>query len=114
MLRAIRVDLEAIADTLEHIAKTLPRLTQQEKVDLGARVSAFKNSAEALDKALRDEFKASLKHKPGSLPGEQFKAKLTVSPVARLDQEKLKNKYPVAYLACIDTKDEERMTYHPK
>jgi hypothetical protein len=114
MLKTVRMDLESISDTLEHIAKTLPRLTQQEKVDLGARVSAFKNSAEALDKLLRDEFKTSLKHQPGELPGESFKAKLTVYPMPRLDQGKLKDKYPRAYFACINTGNEERMTYHPK
>ncbi len=114
MLKSVRVDLVSVADTLEHITKTLPRLTQQEKVDLGARISAFKTTAEALDKLLRDEFKTSLKHKAGTLPGEQFKARLTVYPMPRLDQSKLKEKYPKAYFACIKTDDEERLTYQPK
>ena|ERR1700692_603418 len=114
MLKAVRVDLEAVADIMQHIAKMIGKMQPKERVDLCARLRSVEKSAELLVKDLKGEIRIALKGQAGTLAGEAFKARLQFIPMPRLDQQKLKSKFPDAYADCVTTEFEPRITFEAR
>ena len=104
-------DLNDACDAIEHVLKRLPKLTLEERIDVGARIRGVAKNIEAMDKLIKDEIKATLKNKPGTLKGEVWKASLSLISTERLDQKMVKENHPEVYVACLGTTDVTRVVY---
>lgn len=114
MLKAVRIDLEDVCDSLEHLAASLGRLTREEKIDVAARLRSAAKTVELIDKSIKEDISTWRKGKPGYVNGEIFKAKYSVSPVNRLDQKALKEEEPAIHAKFTKANDEVRITFEPR
>ncbi len=111
MRRSVKQDLFDACDALEHLVELLPKLNLIERVDIAARLRGAVKTAEKIDSMVKEDIKASLNHKPGSLSGETFKAMLALIQVTRLDQQRLKVDHPKIFNQCQVTQTQERVTF---
>ncbi len=111
MNSSVRRNLGDITEAIESLQAKVAALALTEKVDVGARVAALKNAAEAIDKALKFDFHMHLKDKDGVIPGETFKATRISPDVTRLDQEAFKTKHPRIHAKFLVTNGEPRILY---
>ncbi len=111
MKKSIKEALEDASAVMEEIKGKLGAMTLQEKVDVAARLKAVTKTAEAVDKAVKDEIKAKLKDKEGTVLGEVFKAVLKLVPTDRLNQKKLKENEPAIVEEYTETEDQQRITF---
>ena len=107
-------DLNDACDAIEHVLKRLPKLTLEERIDVGARIRGAAKNIETMDKLIKDEIKATLKNKPGTLKGETWKASLSLVSTERLDQKMVKENHPDVYAACLGVSDVSRVTFEPR
>ncbi len=114
MRKSVKQDLFDACDALEHLVGLLPKMTQPERIDVIARLRGAAKTIETIDKMVKTEIKDQLKHQEGTLPGEIFKAMLTLIIVNRLDQQKLKVEYPTVYAKCLNKGTDERVTFEPR
>ena len=114
MKTAIKADLSDMAEIMEHLVKSLPKLTREERIDVAARSRAIFKHCETIDKAVKDEVKDVRKGKEGYVKGEVFRAKLTLVPVHRFDQTAFKAERAELYeLFCKDSED-QRITFEAR
>ncbi len=112
MKPSIELDLGDIVDILEGFTKKLDTMTIKDQIDLAARLKPVAKHCETIDKYVKDEVvKPKLKHAEGELKGELFKAVLTLVPVDRLDQTKLKVEKPSVDEQFIRNDVDERVTF---
>jgi hypothetical protein len=109
--KSTKIDLQDLTEIMEGFVKTFDKLTQEEKIDLAARLKPVAKNCEVIDKAVKELVKVKLKHKNGEVPGEQFKAKLVLVPVDRLDQKALKEEKPDTYEEYVVSSNDERITF---
>jgi predicted phage-related endonuclease len=114
MNEATKMDLEDLQGLLEALQKRLPKLPMASKVDVAARLRALSKTAETIDKDVKEEIKAKLNGKPGTVPGELFKATLSYVPTTRLNQQTFKAEYPKIYERFLETTGVQRVTYEIK
>jgi len=114
MNKAVRIDLADAADAIEHLLELLPKMSPQDKVDTCARLRGAAKSIDAIDKAVKDEIKASLGNKDGTLLGRLYKAILKYHTVTRLNQATLKLERPKIFEQYCDAKEEARVTFEPR
>lgn len=114
MIASVRRDLENVADDLEHLLSTLPRLTREEKVDVAARIRAVAKSAKQIDDIIKADIKEWRKGKKGTVLGEIFKAVLSLVPTTRLDQKALEAEQPKIFAQYLRTSDQVRVTFEPR
>lgn len=114
MKKSIEQDLIDASDALEHLIKEYPKLSIEDKVDVGARVRAISKSSEKLGELVKDEIKERLKMKEGTVLGAMFKAVLKLVPVPRLDQKRLKEEKPSVYAQFVHEDEDKRVTFEPR
>jgi hypothetical protein len=114
MKKSIKEALEDASAVMEEIKGKLPTMTLQEKVDVAARLKGVAKHAEAIDKAVKEDIKAKLKSKPGTVLGEVFKAILALVPTDRLNQKALKEEEPEIVARFTETEDQQRITFEPR
>ena len=119
MNKAVRIDLADAADAIEHLLELLPKMTQQDKIDTCARLRGAAKTIDAIDKAVKDEIKATLAdafgdEKGGTLLGRLYKAVLKYNNVTRLNQATFKLERPKIFEQYCDTKLEARITFEPR
>lgn len=111
MNQTAKTDLNDMTDCLESLIKLLPKLSKADKIDIGARISAVKRSAEKIDESIKGEIKEWKKQKEGVVKGELFEAVLSYNDITRLNQTRLKEEAPDLHKKYSDTKPEARITY---
>lgn len=111
MIVSVKRDLEDLLDAIEHLKASLPRLTREEKVDVGARIRSLAKTCEEIDKSIKEDIKTWRKGKPGTVLGEIFKGILAETDVTRLNQKALQEAEPVIYEKYRETKPEQRITF---
>lgn len=114
MNEATKMDLEDLQVLLEQLHKRLPKMPLATRVDVAARLRALSKTAEVIDKDVKEEIKAKLNSKPGTVPGELFKANLAYVPTTRLNQQKFKAEYPKIYDRFLETTGVARVTFEVK
>ena len=114
MLKALRLDLDDLYACIDDLQARLPRMLMSEKVDVAARLGSAKKSIEAMDELIKTEIKDKLKHRAGTLPGENFQAELALVPTTRLDTKALKEGEPETYEAYCKRMEVERVNFKPK
>lgn len=114
MKKSIRDDLEVVCDAIEHLRSRIDSMPIFEQVDVGARVSAIVKSSRELSELISGEIKKHLKHTPGDVNGEQFRAHLHVGDVHRLDQKALKENDPETHEKWCKDVTQETVTYRPR
>lgn len=107
-------DLEDLALLLEDLVKRLPNMSRAERIDVAARVRTAAKHLKTIDETVKDEIKASRKGKEGYVNGEEWKALLTLVPVARLDQKALKESNPKVYSLYVKDSEDQRITFEPR
>ena len=114
MNKATKIDLADLTDAIEHLEKLVPSMTIETKVDVAARLNGLVKRAETMQSQIKDEIKAQRHGKSGYVLGEIFKAFLNIIHVTRLNQEALKVEYPRAYAKCLETTDQQRITFEAR
>lgn len=114
MLKAAKLDLEDLCDSIEHLKSQLPRMTLGEYVDVDARLNSARKTLTEIDDFIKDEIKKKLKHRPGEVRGEVFKALFSIVSVTRLDQKALQEGEPETYERYCRRADQERVRFEPR
>ena len=109
-----KTDLEDLTLILEELVKRLPDMKREERIDVCARVRTAGKHIKTIDETVKDEIKASRKGKEGYVNGEQWKAKLSLVPVTRLDQKAFKEAKPELYVKFSNTAEDQRITFEPR
>lgn len=105
--------LDALADAVDDLLDSFPKMKLPDKIDAAARLRAVAKILEKIDTEVKDAVK---EHRNGAkeewfVLGRLFKAKGTVTNPERLDQKLLKEDYPRAHAACLVTKEQETITF---
>lgn len=111
MHKSVKADLEDAVDVLEHLSKMYPKMTLEEKVDVGARINRVAKAAGDLVDLIKADIKAKLKGKEGVVPGEMFNAVLSHVGTTRLDQQLLKVEHQSVYAECCKAATDLRITF---
>ena len=106
-----KTDLEDLTLLLEDLVKRLPDMKREERIDVAARVRGAAKHLKTIDETVKTEIKAARKGKEGYVFGENWKAKLTLVPVARLDQKALKEGSPDVYDKYVKDTEDQRITF---
>lgn len=114
MNTATKIDLEDLQSVMEALQKRYAKLDLKTKVDVAARLRAAVKTAEVIEAAVKDDIRAQLKGKPGSVSGEIFKANMAMIQCTRLNQSLLKEEWPDLYKQYEDTKEHQRITFEPR
>ena len=108
---AVKTDLADLQDAVESLQKQLHKMPQAVKVDVAARLRSLAKTVEAIDASIKEQLKAVLKDKPGTIVGEMFKAEVAYVATTRLNQKKLEAENPKVYAKYLETKDQARVTF---
>lgn len=111
MKPSIELDLGDMVDILEGFTKKLENMPLKDKIDLAARLKPVAKHCETIDKAVKTEVKGKLKHAEGVLKGDLFKATLTLVPIDRFEQKKLKEEKPTIYNQFVRNDVDERVSF---
>jgi hypothetical protein len=111
MNKQVEVDLTDLTAILESFVKKLPNMSEQDKIDLAARIKPVAKHCAAIDDAVKMMVREKLHHKAGTRLGTLFKAVLKIVEVDRLDQKLLKEERPNIHLEYVKTCADERVSY---
>lgn len=111
MKRSFELDLADLTAILEGFTKKLDKLTQEELIDLAARLKPVSKHCVVIDEHVKLMVKNKLRHAEGSVVGSMFKAVLKLVYTKRLNQARLKEEHPVIHTAYCDDCTDERVTF---
>jgi len=111
MQKEIKIDLQELTVSLEHLKDSLETMPLATKIDVAARLKAVRDSVAEIEEHVKNEVKTKLGHRIGELPGEVFRAVLNVFPVTRLNQKVLEVNHPRIFAKCVETKEQEQVTF---
>lgn len=111
MKPAIEEDFSELVDIIESFTKKLETMPLKDKVDLAARLKPLTKNCELIDEHVKELVKVKLRHESGEVKGELFKAELTIVPVDRLDQKRLKEEKPTIHSQFVRTYHDERVSF---
>lgn len=114
MNKATKNDLEDMSAILEALVKRLPKLSLEDQVDVCARIRAVSKHANIIDAFVKDVIKRQTKGKPGTVPGDVWKANVSLVPTRRLDQTMLKVEYPEIHAECTKVTEDLRILFEPR
>lgn len=86
----------------------------REAIDLGARMRTLIKTAEAFDKAIKEEIKQELGNAPGTLNGEVVKAVVTEIKSNRFDLERFRLEEPAMAEEYTSVQSSLRVNYEVK
>jgi len=107
-------DLEDITFLFEELVERLPKMNLRQKVDVAARLRAAAKHLKTIDDDVKKDIKEQRAGKAGYVNGERWKAKLTLVPVTRLDQQALKESKPKIYDEFCKNSEDQRITFEPR
>jgi hypothetical protein len=108
---SLKTDLADLTEILEDFVARKDTMSEQELIDLAARLKPAAKACEVIDKYVKEQVKVKLNHKSGFRNGNMFKAILTLVPTNRFAQAAFKEARPKLYAAFCDKSDEERITF---
>jgi hypothetical protein len=104
-------DLDDLTAIMESVKLLFDRMDQATVIDVIARLKPAAKTIEKLEEVVKDGVKTMLNHKNGEVPGNLFKALLTIVPVDRLDQTALKEGSPTVHARYVRGYEDERVTF---
>lgn len=116
----LKADLSDLSEILEAIVARLPKMKEADQIDVAARLKRAEKHIKTIDDAVKHIIKSKpavqrleggTDHSKTTVLGGTFAADVSVFPVERLDQTKLKLLYPKEHAECSNTADECRVTY---
>lgn len=118
MLKTVARELDELCAAVELLEAQLPRLSKQEQIDVCARVVSFKNTAERIEKYIKQNirgWRGAPDHLTmGYVKGDCFRAFINIFPVTRLDQGALQLDHPRIFGRFLRTRPESRVSFEAR